>query len=357
MNRISTHKMSNSLLAVSFIALVGMLLTACGGTAPTTTGSSSIKTVALVTDIGGLNDQGFNQLSYAGYTQAQKKYGFPSEVIQTQSTSDYVQNLTRAAESSDLVIGVGFLMATAMDTVARQYPTKHFALIDACPTKGSSSACDPLPNVAPLYFSEQQAGCLVGAAAGQMEIDGKSQLPKLLGKNTIGAVGGISSPPVDSYIAGYQYCAQKVDPSIKVVVEYSQSFDNTAACSDTANSEINQDKADIIFQVAGGCGIGALNAANQKGVYSIGVDSDQNSVNASVITSAIKRVDQAVYQTTVNFEAGKFSANPPAFDLKSDGVGYSPLKSGLPANVQSTVDSYDSMLKAGKLTPPTTVQK
>jgi len=359
------RKFGNPRLLVSLLALFTVLLSACGGStgssttpAAGTTPSASTapaKGVALVTDIGGLNDQGFNQLSNAGYEAARKKYNFPRAVIETKSEGDYIKNLTQATQSADLIIGVGFLMATAIDQVAKAHPDKKYALIDSCASDAKGN-CENLPNVAPLFFKEEQAGCLVGAAAAQMELDGKAKVTKLLGSNTIGAIGGVKIPPVDHYIAGYQFCAKKVDPSIKVVVNYSQSFVDTAKCKDIANSQINQSKADIIFQVAGGCGVGALQAANEKGVYGIGVDSDQGKINTSVITSAVKKVDAAVSQTIESFETNKFTNTPAPFDLKSDGVGYAPFSSDVPADAKAIADKYSADIIAGTLTVPNTVQ-
>lgn len=349
-------------LFLSLMVVFGVVLAACGGSS-TTSGSSSstsaVKTVTLVTDIGGLNDQSFNQSAYVGYTKAMNEFKFPRKVIETTSESDYVSNLTRAAQTSDMIIGVGFLMASAMDTVAKQYPTKDFALIDSCPpSPTNSNNCDPLKNVAPLTFKEEQAGCLAGVVAGELETMGKSKIPGLLGHNTIGAVGGISIPSVNRYIAGYQYCSKKVDPTITMKLNYSQTFDGTAKCEDAANSQIDQSKADIIFQVAGGCGLGVLQAAQAKGVYSVGVDSDQSSVNSSVITSAIKRVDQAVYLTTKDFEAGKYSSNPPVFSLVNDGVGVGKLSSVVPSAVVTPIlNQYIQDMKSGKLVVPDTIQK
>ncbi|GAC1482394.1 MAG: BMP family ABC transporter substrate-binding protein [Ktedonobacteraceae bacterium] len=359
------RKFGNPRLLVSLVALLTLLLTACGGSsggssAPSSTGGSSsspsapAKTVALVTDIGGLNDQGFNQLSNEGYEAARKKYNFPRAVIETKSQSDYIKNLTQATQSADMVIGVGFLMATAIDQVAKQHPDKKYALIDSCPSDAKGN-CETLPNVAPIFFKEEQAGCLVGAVAGQMELDGKAKASKLLGSNTIAAVGGVKIPPVDHYIAGYQFCAKKVNPNVKVVVNYSQSFVDTAKCKDVATSQINQSKADVIFQVAGGCGVGALQAANEKGVYGIGVDSDQSKINSSVITSAIKKVDASVSQTIDALEGGKFTNSPAPFDLKSNGVGYSPVSSDVPADAKATADKYAADIISGALTVPNTV--
>ncbi|GAC1646090.1 MAG: BMP family ABC transporter substrate-binding protein [Ktedonobacteraceae bacterium] len=351
--------MRNLAKVASLLALFSLLLVACGssgGSSGTSGGGSSATPksnlkVALVTDIGGLNDNGFNHLAYTGYQKAEKQYGFKEKVIQTTSQNDYVTNLTQAAQVADLVVAVGFLMQQPLDSVAKQYPSKKFGIIDGCATDAKGN-CDNLPNVAPLFFKEQEAGCLVGAIAGQMEADGKAKIPKLLGANTILAVGGLDIPPVDHYIAGYKYCAQKVDPSVKVLVNFSQSFTDTAKCKDIANSRINSDKADIVFQVAGGCGVGSLDAANSKGVYGIGVDADQGSLYPSVVTSALKRVDTAVYDTIKNTEDGNFSNNPPPFDLAHDGVGYANLATGLPDDVKAKAEDFANQIKSGSITIP-----
>jgi basic membrane protein A len=341
----------------SLLAIFVMLLAACGGSSGTTTGSTPTAApaakVALVTDIGGLNDNGFNHLAYTGYKKAEAQYGFKEAVIQTQSQNDYVKNLTSAAQQADLVIAVGFLMQTPLDQVAKQFPNKKFAIVDGCAVPDpNSGACETLPNVAPLFFKEQEAGCLVGAMAGQMEVDGKSKVPNLLGKNTIAAVGGLSIPPVNRYIAGYKFCAKKVDPSVTVLVNYSSDFSATAKCKDVALSQINQHQADIIFQVAGGCGIGALDAADQNRVYGIGVDADQSAVHTSVITSALKRVDTAVYTIIKDTEDGQYTNNPPKFDLAHDGVGYGTVSSAVPADAKAKADDFASQIKAGTLVPP-----
>ena len=345
---------------LSLLTLLSLLLVACGssgsggggttGGGGTSTPKSNLK-VVLVTDIGGLNDNGFNHLAYVGYKKAESQYGFKEKIIQTVSQNDYLTNLTQAAQVGDLVIAVGFLMQQPLDSVAKQYPSKKFGIIDGCATDAKGN-CDNLPNVAPLFFKEQEAGCLVGAIAGQMELDGKAKISKLLGSNTIAAVGGLDIPPVDHYIAGYKYCAQKVDPKVKVLVNFSQSFTDTAKCKDVANSRIDNDKADIIFQVAGGCGVGSLDAANSKGVYGIGVDADQGSLYPSVVTSALKRVDTAVYDTINTTESGNFSNNPPPFDLTHDGVGYAPLATGLPDDLKAKAEDFANQIKSGSITPP-----
>ncbi len=358
------RRFGNLVTAASLLTLFVMLLTACGGSSAPATGSSGSSStspskptfkVALVTDIGGLNDNGFNHLAYTGYKKAEQQYGFTEQVIQTQSQNDYIANLTQAARAADLVLAVGFLMQTPLDQVAKQFPQKKFAIVDGCALPQGKFDCELLPNVAPLFFKEQEAGCLVGTIAGQMENDGKSKSPKLLGKNTIGAVGGQSIPPVNHYIAGYKYCAKQIDPTVNVIVNYSQDFQATAKCKDIALSQINQHQADIIFQVAGGCGIGALDAADQKGVYGIGVDADQGYIHSSVITSALKRVDTAVYTTIQALEENKFTNNPPTFDLAHDGVGYAPTSKAVPSDAKQKADDIATQIKSGAVKVPDTI--
>ena len=366
------RRISGLATITTFFVLLAMLLSACGGT---TTGGgttpaaapSAKVTVGMVSDIGGLNDGGFNQFTHVGYEKARAQYGFPDVVIVSKVISDaeYTKNLTAVAQQADMVIGVGFLMQDAIYTVAKQFPNKKFALIDGCPTVSSNSPCvsPPLPNVAPLFFKEQQAGCLVGAMAGQMEVDGKSKAPKLLGKNTISAVGGLDIPPVYHYIAGYKYCAQKVDPNVKVVVGYSNDFNDPTKCAAIANKQIADNSADILFQVAGGCGIGVLDAASQKNVYSIGVDVDQSKTSTgaarpSVITSAEKRIDVAAYSIINLAQTGKYAAfvaSPTTFDINNDGVGFATPSSDVPADAVAKAMDFENQMKSGSLVPPATI--
>lgn len=364
------RRISGMARVATFLTLFALLLTACGSTATGnnpgpggSTPSTQHISVALVTDIGGLNDGGFNQLSNEGYTKAQQQYGFKRDVIQTASQNDYVQNLTTAAQQADMVIAVGFLMQTPLDRVAKQFPTKKFAIVDGCavpdPAKGD---CENLPNVAQLFFKEQEAGCTVGAMAAQMELDGKSKVPKLFGlaKKTIGAVGGLPIPPVDRYIAGYKFCAQKVDKDINVVVSYSNDFTDPTKCKAAADSQITDEHADIVFQVAGGCGIGVLDSATAKNVYSIGVDADQSKDSSgkarpSVITSALKRVDTAVYDIINDAQNGQYAgfvANPTKFDLAHDGVGFATPSSAVPQDAISKAQDFANQIKTGTLVVP-----
>jgi basic membrane protein A and related proteins len=357
------------------LVAVILLLAACGSTSGGGGGGGAAPaaakvTVGIVTDVGGLNDGGFNQFSHQGYENARKQYGFPDLVIQSRVISDaeYTKNISQEAQQADMVIGVGFLMQNAIYTVAKQYPNKKFALIDGCATNPAdkSGACVNLPNVAPLFFKEQEAGCLVGAMAGQMEVDGKAKAPKLLGHNTISAVGGLAIPPVVRYIAGYKYCAKMVDPSVNVVVDYSNNFTDPTPCKADANKEVSDNKADILFQVAGQCGLGVLDAATARNVYSIGVDVDQSkdstgAARPSVITSAVKRIDVAAQDiinlaeqqgTAATGAYSTFVASPTKFDLAHDGVGYATPSADVPADAVAKAMDFANMIKSGSLTPP-----
>jgi basic membrane protein A len=206
------------------------------------------------------------------------------------------------------------------------------------------------PNVQSLLFHEQDAGALVGVIAGMLEKE--QATPKK--SNVIGAVGGVSIPPVNHYIAGYKWAAEMEDPGIKVLIDYSNDFNDPTKCKDKANAMIGNN-ADIIFQVAGGCGLGALQAAGEKGVYSIGVDTDQKSSDASVIASALKRVDVATYNSIKSVIDNLFIGGPLLFTMQNDGVGYAPGNISLPADIQAEVQKISDQIKSGALNVPTDI--
>jgi basic membrane protein A len=343
-------------LALGALLLVVVpTLAACGG------GSSGGNTtpkkkIGLVTDIGGLNDQGFNHLAYLGLQQAITDFGVQGDVLQSKSGDDYVPNLTHFASLHyDLVIGVGFLMQVAIAQVSQSFPTVKFAIVDGDPTDANSNPV-PRSNVEGIHFKEQEAGALVGVIAGMLEKENLS--PKKSG--VISAVGGISIPPVNHYIAGYAWAAMMEDPAIAanpgkdILVDYSNDFTNADLCRSKAQGQIAKG-SDIVFQVAGGCGLGALQAAGTAGVYSIGVDTDQKSANASVIASAVKRVDTATYLSIKSVVQGSFQSGMVFFTLANGGVDFSTGNISLPADITAEVASVEAKIKAGTLTPPDTI--
>ena len=336
--------------------LMLMLVPAVSACGSSSTGGSAntpaptIK-VGLVTDTGGLNDKGFNHLAYVGLMNAEHTFSnVKGSVKESTSDADYVPNITSfASQGYNLVIAVGFLMAQAVGTVATQYPSVHFALIDSTPSDAKGNSIT-LPNVEPLLFHEQEAGALVGVISGMLEKSGTTKLHK----GIISAVGGVSIPPVDRYIAGYKWAAQMEDPSVKVVVGYSQDFSDPTKCKAVAQSQIGQG-SDIVFQVAGGCGLGALQAADTAGVYGIGVDTDQKADANNVIASAVKRVDTATFLAISDEVHGKFAgASEPEFTLQNGGVGYAPGNITLSSDIVAEVTKVEGEIKSGQLTPPTT---
>lgn len=350
--------MDFSTLRYLAIAAAGlMLLAACGGTSGTATTSPSAKVikVGLVTDTGGLNDKSFNHLADVGLLKAVADFKVQGDVIQSATGNDYVPNLQHFASLNyDLVIGVGFLMQQAVGTVAGQFPNVHFAIIDGVGTDAKGNDLK-LPNVVGLSFKEQDAGAMVGVIAGMLEKD--KLTPNKT--NVISAVGGVSIPPVNHYIAGYKWAATMEDPGIKVLVGYSNDFADPAKCKTLAQTQMNaQNKSEIVFQVAGGCGLGALQAAGQAKVFSIGVDADQAGADPSVIASALKKVDVATYLAIQSVVNGTFAAGVSTYSIANGGAGYQidNFPGGtVPADIQAELDSVMAKIKAGTLTPPDTI--
>jgi basic membrane protein A and related proteins len=355
----------NRLLGAGVAMMLALFMAACGGGSTGTTGATgkTIK-VGLVTDTGTLADKSFNHLAGVGLSKAastgnichsgglscQGQLGIQGDVIESHANSDYVPNLTNyATKGYDLVIGVGFLMAESIGTVSGQFPNIHFAIIDGT---GSDANGNDLKhsNVAGLLFKEQDAGALVGTIAGVLEKSGAA--PKK--SNTIGSVGGIKIPPVDHYIAGYQWAAKLADPGIKLLNGYSNNFSDPTKCAGVADDQIAHG-ADILFQVAGGCGNGVLTEAGKAKVYSIGVDADQKSVDQSVIASALKRVDVATFDAIKSVKDSSFRGGILTFGLNNDGVGYQADNLTLPADVMAALTDVSAKIKSGALTPDSTV--
>ncbi len=330
-------------LAVATVLLASMFAALRGGSA--SAAHKAAFSACLVTDIGGLNDKSFNHLAYVGLLNAEKN-GIKGRVIQSKSGSDYIPNLQACVKSgAGITIGVGFLMDKAMDTIATSYPSNKFAIVDDDVTFMKHKP----KNVAGLLFKEQEAGYLVGYAAGLYV--------KASGGTAVGSVGGLKIPPVDRYIAGYQFGAKKADPGIKVFNDYSQNFVVQAKCKEKALNQIAQGST-VEFQVAGQCGLGVLDAAKEKKVFGIGVDADQGYLGPQVMTSALKKVDVSVYSAITTAKAGKLAGGKNAtFDAKVNGVGYGKWSPKVSAKIKSAVAAQFKLLKAGKIKGiPTTVK-
>jgi basic membrane protein A len=301
-----------------------------------------------VTDIGGLNDRSFNALANQGLEQAADELGVEIRVLESQSDADYIPNLsTLAEEGFDLIISVGFLMGEATHTAAEEFPETSFAIIDfAYGGEGceETNSCE-LPNLQGLLFKEQEAGYLAGYLAGLVTESA-----------TISSVGGIKIPPVDRYIAGYQAGAKASNPDVQTLNGYSQDFVDQAKCKEVALDQIAND-ADIVFQVAGGCGLGALDAAQEREVWGIGVDADQAFLGDHVLTSALKRVDVAVFTTIESVVNDAFAGGSlTSFGLAEDGVGLGEISPDVPQEaVDETMAQADPII-AGEIEIPEVVE-
>jgi basic membrane protein A and related proteins len=334
-------------LAAVVVSLT-LVAAGCGSkkqSSPTTTAASSTFKVGLSTDTGGLNDRSFNHLAYVGLLRAEKTLGVQKRVILANSSADYIPNLTALAQQGyDLIIGVGFTEIQAMATVAKQFPKKHFAIVDV-----SNADENSLPNVEGLLFREQEAGYLAGYAAGLAAKDRSSKV--------VSTVGGQKQPPVDRYIAGFQAGAKAAFPGVTTLNGYSQDFSNPAKCKEVALNQIAAGSV-VVFQVAGGCGLGALDAAKEQSVWGIGVDADQGYIGPYVLTSALKRVDTAVYDAIETALAGKFQGGRDVvYGIDSNGVGIGRFSPKAPAGLAAAVRKVEAQMKAGKITNIPTVVK
>jgi len=317
-----------TLAIASIVGVMAVAIAAVAGVSHAASGKSAatIK-VADVLDIGGLNDKGFNHLSYVGLQRAKQKLHVQGKVFITNSAADRKPNLLSAAQKGyGLVIAVGVLYEFGpLDDVAPAFPKTKFAGVDV-DWKGLSSHAK---NIRGIQFREQEAGYLVGYAAGRWIKDHKKA-----GHNVIGGVGANKVPAIVRYLAGYKAGARKAFPGVKVLVDYANdpTFADQAKCRETTLNHIDQGSR-VEFQVAGACGLGGLRAANQKKIWGIGVDANQGYLYKSVLTSALKRVDVSVFEAIKAYKAnpkgfkGGFNTN---YTLKNHGVGFAPLSAKVP---------------------------
>jgi basic membrane protein A len=342
-----TAKMLRFLL-IAVLALSMGAVAACGDDEETpSTGAEGTATaepekkvrVGMVTDIGGLDDRSFNQSAYEGLKRAESELGAEIRAVTSKSNADYVPNLsTLARQKYDLVIAVGFLMGEATEKVAKAFPDTKFAIIDFPQVAMKSKPT----NVSGLLFKEAEAGYLVGYMAGLYAKDQG-------GDQVVSAVGGQKVPAVDAYIAGYQKGATDANPDVKVLYGYSEDFVDQAKCKEIALNQIAEG-SQVVFQVAGGCGLGALDAAKEKGKQGVGGDADQGHHGDHIMTSALKKVDEAAFTAAQEVQDGSFQAGADkVFDVQSGGVGYGETNAE-GAKYTDQVDEVLEQMKAGEIT-------
>jgi basic membrane protein A len=344
-------------MALAVAAIAGVMAVAIAAVASVSSAASgksaaTIK-VADVTDIGGLNDKGFNHLSYVGLQKAIKKLHVKGKVFITSSAADRKPNLQAAAQQGyGLVIAVGVLFEFGpLDDVAPAFPKTKFAGIDV-DWKGLASHAK---NVRGIQFREQEAGYLVGYVAGRWIKDHKKA-----GKNVVGGVGANKVPAIIRFLAGYKAGVKKAYPGVKVLIDYANdpTFADQAKCRETTLNHIDQGSR-VEFMAAGACGLGGLRAAKQKNIWGIGVDANQSFLGKHILTSAVKHVEVAVFEAIKAYKSnpsgfkGGFNKN---YTVKNEGVGYAPLSTKVPkaerAAITKATNRIQRLIAAGKIKVP-----
>jgi basic membrane protein A and related proteins len=337
-------------LAAAITALAALAAVSIGSAAT----SQGTFQAAFVTDTNGLNDKSFNHLGNLGRLKAQKDLGIQTKVYVSASEADYLPNAVAASQwGAKAVVMNGFLLADATNTAAKQFPNMKWAITDF----PRVALADQPSNAYGLTFKSEESGFLVGYLAAEMAKAKIGPYGKSSGKLVLGAVGGKKIPSVDNWIAGYQAGAKAVDKRFKVLIDYSGDFPNSIApkCKELALKHISQG-SQAEFQVAGGCGLGALQAANQKKVWGIGVDADQAYLGSHILTSGVKRVDTAVYTFYRLAKAGKLGAGKDlVFNLKNKGQDVGKISKRVPQGFITKMNAQKPLIISGKIKPPSTL--
>jgi basic membrane protein A len=359
-------------LALPVVAL-GLVAAACGSdesssTASGTSGSATEEctsdiTVGVALDVGGLGDNGFNDLSQIGLQKAidegiicESNTKFLESNADGTNLDENTQSL--ADDGYDLVIGTGFAFTPGINAIAPDYPDTDFGIIDGYATCGTACGldndADAIPNVTDLAFQEEQGSFLVGVAAGL-----KAQE---LGCDNVGFLGGQTGPLIAKFQAGYEAGVAEVAPEVTVQVEYigdtTKAFDDATA-GEALSNKMYDNGACIIYHAAGDSGNGLFKAAAEQEKIAIGVDSDQHEVVSAdqapwIMTSMIKRVDTAVYDTIAAVADGTFKGGGQVFGLADDGVSYATSNPELMSQaIVDQVESYKQQILDGTIEVPT----
>jgi len=296
--------------------------------------------VAVVFDKGGKDDKSFNNAAYQGVMKAKAELGAFVKFVEATDDNAYEPMLRAFAQKDfDLIIGVGVAQADPVKKVAEKFPNKHFAIVDA-EVKA--------PNVQSLLFQEHEGSYLVGAAAALASKTG-----------TVGFIGGMDIPLIRRFEKGYEAGAKKVNPKAKVITNYvgitGDAWNNPSKAKELAINQYSAG-ADVIYGAAGASGAGLFDAADAKRKFAIGVDSNQNGIKPGlVLTSMLKRVDQAVFAACQDVKAGKFTGGVSRFGLKNGGIDYAVDENNakiLTAEMRKTLDGLKADIIAGKIKVP-----
>jgi basic membrane protein A len=307
---------------------------------------------AMVTDVGGLGDKSFNDLSYEGLTRAEEDFGVTIKVLESREITDYESNINLLVqEGYSPIFAVGFLMTDTVVKLAPENPDVMFGGID--------EFFDPtISNVRGLNFNEHEASYLAGVLAAQVTKDTAID-PRINDANVIGFVGGMDVPLIKKFEAGFTAGAKSVDPNVQVIPLYAGNFTDQAKGKELGLSLIDQD-ADVIFAAAGAVGLGTIQACQERGALFIGVDADQfETVPGSgdvMLTSVVKRVDVAVYETVKSVVEGTFAGGENVFfGLKEGGMDLAPyhdFEDKVPQAIKDTVEEAKQAIIDGSITVP-----
>lgn len=304
--------------------------------------------VGLVFDVGGRGDKSFNDAAYAGLVRAQQELGVAFTTLETGEGADREAQMRQlAAGGSQLVFGVGFLFSDDIYGLAQEFPGVKFACIDYTVKEGQTLP----PNLTALEFKENEGSFLVGALAALLTKTGK-----------VGFVGGMEIPLIKKFEAGYRAGVKAAAPKVEVLVKYAgttgTAFKDPTKGKELGLAEYNQG-ADIIFHASGSTGLGVFEAAREKGAgyYAIGVDADQYAeAPGFILTSMVKRVDTAVFDTIKELQAGRWQGGVREFGLGEDGVGWvydDRNRALVPAAAKAKVDALKADIVAGRIVVPT----
>src|ERR671932_1385953 len=298
------------LLPFGLAGLVAVLCTTVGFVSSGAAAPQATFKAGLVSDVGRFNDKGFNENQLVGLKRAARVLKIQYRAVESRSAGDYLPNMASLARSGfNIVISAGFLLNDATEDVADQFPNTKFAITDYSVAAFKKKHS----NIEGLTYATQQNSYLVGCLA--------AKVAARQGRKNISVVGGVKIPPVDTFLAGYIAGAQKCVPGTTVQKGYSQDFIDQAKCKSIAQNQIDAG-SQVVFNVAGPCGLGALDAAKEAGRWGIGVDVDQSFLGNFILTSAVKRVDQGIFLAVKGAKTGKgFKGGKDlVFNLKNKGV-------------------------------------
>ena len=289
----------------------------------------------MVTDVGGVNDGSFNQSAWEGLQRAGETFGCEVKYIESKGDADYVPNIESFLdEDYDLIVCVGYMMADAVRDAAELYPDQKFAIID------DASNAD-LDNVTCMMFEQEQASYLVGLAAGYTTES-----------NIVGFVTGAANETMNSF--GYGYCAGVLDANPDAtILQYNANNFGDASGGKTAVNTMVTKGADVVFHAAGGTGIGVIDGCKENKIWAIGVDSDQSPLAPeTILTSALKRVDNACYDATKKTILGTLEGGVETYDLAAGGVDIAPTTDNLSKDVLEKIEDAKKDIIAGDLVVP-----